>query len=1083
VVVIKSSKGLRLCAGLLLAAFIGSTPAWSQTWNVYQPYTNSFFIPFVGAQKTTPDTFRYIDLTLNYGNSTKTNQFVMDTGSTGITASGDYYQPNTNTDTFMGPGSITYTSSNKIESGKIYLTNVIIHGQGGQTITSEVPILQVLNECPTTNPQCGFVPSGVAYMGVGFGRGGFQSTVPLGNVNPFLGLTGPLASSMRAGYIITNSGSTPGVTLGLTNQNTAGFGSFIKLSPNGATAGCTAPVPSCYYDWTATTASVSVNNQNTGTGSILPDSGIVYMILVTPVASTLPTGGTCPPSAVGSNCAPNGTTVQVSLPGLGNGALYQFTVGGSGNPSQPSAVEYFGGSAMSVNTGVGFYGSIDYLYDAAGGYVGYRWNNAAGSSGFVLPLLALQGNVAFNSGFMTDFPVLLMPGTTTLSGPSNGAGFFMGNVFGPGALTVGSGNFWLMGQNNTYTGGTTVNGGSLTLGPGASLPFGGALTINGGAFNLNGNTQVLGSLAGSGGTLAMGNGMLILNTATANTFGSSITGNGMLILQGGGSLNLTGASSFSGATVVSNSTLAVNGSLGGKVFVGNTGTLSGNGFIGGSVFNAGTLAPGNLGGTLGIGGNYMQAAGSSYQVQVNNTGQSDLVAINGAAALQGGTVAVSAPAGIYAPRTRYTILSAAGGVSGAYAGVTGINYAFLQPSLSYDANNAYLNLQIGGFQQAAQTPNQAAVGAALDVGAPNATGDFATVLGNLATLSASQVLPFLTSISGQNYSGFSNSMVQGAQLFMNNFATQAGGQGAGGATGSRVALAEACDVACDTTSPAVWGAWGGALGGLGTVGAGLGTGTVTYNLGGFATGLDRQVTPTLRAGVTVGYTTGTQWVGGFTGQGFSNTVAAGLYGNYSEGKVYLDGLASYAYSANQMSRGIAVPNLQSRTAQGQTGANQVFGQLEGGYRFDLGGPVDAFVTPFARLQGYTGTQNAFSEFGAQSLDLNVAAQTTSSLRSVLGAQLGGSVDVGLREKLLAQFRLGWSHEYADTNRPVSAALAGAPTVPFTTYGASPQRDGAVVGVSVNTVVADATSLYLRYEGDFSGLDSTHALTAGVRITW
>ena len=148
----------------------------------------------------------------------------------------------------------------------------------------------------------------------------------------------------------------------------------------------------------------------------------------------------------------------------------------------------------------------------------------------------------------------------------------------------------------------------------------------------------------------------------------------------------------------------------------------------------------------------------------------------------------SIPAGIYAPRTRYTILSAAGGLSGAYAGLTGNTFAFLQPSLSYDANNAYLNLQIGGFQQAAQTSNQAAVGAALDVGAPNATGDFATVLGNLATLGASQVLPFLTSISGQNYSGFSNSMVQGAQLFMNNFATQTSGQGAGGSAGSRAGV-------------------------------------------------------------------------------------------------------------------------------------------------------------------------------------------------------------------------------------------------------------------------------------------------------
>jgi uncharacterized protein with beta-barrel porin domain len=405
-------------------------------------------------------------------------------------------------------------------------------------------------------------------------------------------------------------------------------------------------------------------------------------------------------------------------------------------------------------------------------------------------------------------------------------------------------------------------------------------------------------------------------------------------------------------------------------------------------------------------------------------------------------------------------------------------YPFLQSNLSYDANNAYLTLQVGGFAAQALNRNQYAVGTALDASAASATGDYAAVLGTLATATTAQGQAFMTSISGQNYSGFSSSMVQGAQLFMNNFATQAGG-----ATGGRVALAEACDVACDTTSPALWGAWGGALGGLGTVGAGLSTGAVTYNLGGFAAGLDRMMTPNLRAGVTVGYMNGTQWVGSFTGQGFSNTVQAGLYGNYSQGNAYLDGLASYAYSANQMSRGIFIPNLPSRTAQGQTGANQVFGQVEGGYRVDLGGPVDAFVTPFARLQGYTGTQNAFSENGAQSLNLNVAAQTTNSLRSVLGAQLGGGVDVGWREKLMAQFRLGWSHEYADTARPVSAALAGAPTIPFTTYGASLQRDGVVVGVSANTAVAEATSVYLRYEGNISGQDSNHALTAGVRIIW
>jgi hypothetical protein len=67
-VVINSLKSLRLSAGLLLAAFIGSTPAWSQSWNAYQPYTNSFFVPFVAGPNTpnvtAPDTLRYVDLTL-----------------------------------------------------------------------------------------------------------------------------------------------------------------------------------------------------------------------------------------------------------------------------------------------------------------------------------------------------------------------------------------------------------------------------------------------------------------------------------------------------------------------------------------------------------------------------------------------------------------------------------------------------------------------------------------------------------------------------------------------------------------------------------------------------------------------------------------------------------------------------------------------------------------------------------------------------------------------------------------------------------------------------------------------------------
>ena len=1056
-----------LAAGLIVAAPGGSS--WAQSWNLYNG-TTSYFIPYWKQTGSNPNTYEQatmssnpagaqIFLSLNSGTPTL---FTMDTGSSGIIAN-KYIMPTTGL-TSLGQGSQYYDSSGVLLSGNYYLTNVrIMSSQNTVATTATVVALLATNQtCVFTSKNC--TPNSdptPAYMGVGFDRG-VSAITPSGpntNVNPFINVnaSGPYSQ----GYLITNSG----VYLGLTNALTANY-AFVKLMPNPSPAGQASAA------WLQAPMTIAVGGA-TGTGSILPDSGIPYAFLTAPAGANIATSP-CP----GGNCANAGVPVQIYLPGQTTPqiAFYNFTTGGSGNALQPDFVQTVSGPSVFLNTGREFYAGFNYFFDPVNGFVGYQWNQQVPSQyGFVMPIVALQGNVTLPASLSSTFPTYLMS-NTTLSSP--GTVVFQGNLFGPGGLTVASGDISLAGPSNTYQGGTTVNGGNLSLGPGATLPYASSLTMNGGTFNLNGNTQVLSSISGNGGTLAPGGGLLVLNTTQSNTLGSSLSGNGMFVVQGGGSLNLTGNSAgFSGATVVANAGLAVNGSLGGNVFAGPGGTVSGNGTIVGNLFNGGLLAPGNSIGTLTVSGNYSQNSAGVYTTEVVGQGQSDRLNVGGIANL-GGTVFVTALPGLpFAPSTTYTILSAAGGLNGTFASVNEL-YPFLQSNLSYDANNAYLTLQVGGFAAQALNRNQYAVGTALDASAASATGDYAAVLGTLATATTAQGQAFMTSISGQNYSGFSSSMVQGAQLFMNNFATQAGG-----ATGGRVALAEACDVACDTTSPALWGAWGGALGGLGTVGAGLSTGAVTYNLGGFAAGLDRMMTPNLRAGVTVGYMNGTQWVGGFTGQGFSNTVQAGLYGNYSQGNAYLDGLASYAYSANQMSRGIFIPNLPSRTAQGQTGANQVFGQVEGGYRVDLGGPVDAFVTPFARLQGYTGTQNAFSENGAQSLSLNVAAQTTNSLRSVLGAQLGGGVDVGWREKLVAQFRLGWSHEYADTARPVSAALAGAPTIPFTTYGASLQRDGVVVGVSANTAVAEATSVYLRYEGNISGLDSTHALTAGVRIIW
>jgi outer membrane autotransporter protein len=278
-------------------------------------------------------------------------------------------------------------------------------------------------------------------------------------------------------------------------------------------------------------------------------------------------------------------------------------------------------------------------------------------------------------------------------------------------------------------------------------------------------------------------------------------------------------------------------------------------------------------------------------------------------------------------------------------------------------------------------------------------------------------------------------------------------------------------------------AWASALGGLGSV---LGNGnasTLTYNFGGAAAGIDYRIDPRFLVGIGTGYTHGTQWVNSFMGQGWSDSVSVAAYGSFTQGAFYVDALAGYAYYNNQLQRQILIPGLQQRTATGSTGANQFLGQAEAGYKVDVYAPAAASITPFGRLQISSVTQNAFSESGAQSLSLNVAQQTTNSLRTTIGADLGGSIGLGNERKLDLAIRLGWQHEFADTGRPITAAFAGAPGNSFTVFGATPAHDSAVVGLQATTNIAAATQVYLRYDGGVGGGTDNHALNVGVRFGW
>src|SRR5258708_32333880 len=124
---------------------------------------------------------------------------------------------------------------------------------------------------------------------------------------------------------------------------------------------------------------------------------------------------------------------------------------------------------------------------------------------------------------------------------------------------------------------------------------------------------------------------------------------------------------------------------------------------GNTTINGGTLSPGNSIGLLTMQGSLVFTAASSYMVEVSPA-NADRTNVTGTATLGGATVNASFAPGTYAAK-QYTILNAAGGVSGTFAGPVNTNLpANFSSSLSYDANNAFLNLTLN-FTPGPSAPN------------------------------------------------------------------------------------------------------------------------------------------------------------------------------------------------------------------------------------------------------------------------------------------------------------------------------------------------------------------------------------------
>ncbi|HMN51109.1 MAG TPA: autotransporter-associated beta strand repeat-containing protein, partial [Xanthobacteraceae bacterium] len=223
---------------------------------------------------------------------------------------------------------------------------------------------------------------------------------------------------------------------------------------------------------------------------------------------------------------------------------------------------------------------------------------------------------------------------------------FSGVIQGAGSITIDNHHLVLTGTN-TYTGPTTLRTSNaiLTLGDGGTT----------------------GSVAGN----IVNTGQVRLNRSDDYNFSNLISGTGQLIHNGTGNTTLTANNTYTGLTTINAGTLTIQGSItsSSEVIVNNNATLAGTGYVPGVTINTGgVLSPGTTAGTLHVSGNLTFQPGSVLAIHVAPT-TSTRVDITGTAALNGSVQVTGANVSYGSARTT-TILSATGGVTGTFTGVT-----------------------------------------------------------------------------------------------------------------------------------------------------------------------------------------------------------------------------------------------------------------------------------------------------------------------------------------------------------------------------------------------------------------------------
>jgi len=830
------------------------------------------------------------------------------------------------------------------------------------------------------------------------------------------------------------------------------------------------------------------------------------------------------------NSSTAGSATITNNPGIGNGGMTTFgTLGGTDTANAGTA--HITNNSSGTTSFLAQTSAMNAtITNNAGGGTNFQdqstaanatiINNNGGSTNFGVPIVgtdtatAGSANITNNAGGTTEFTAATTAGNAIIT--NNAGGFVQFGDSGAGASTATAGNSTIDNSGTvSFNALTTAGNAVITTNSGGNVFFfdsstgGNArfITNAGGTFDMSGLTaagMTAGSIEGAGSYILGAKNLTVGSNNLSTAVSGVISGaGGSLTKVGTGMLTLTNTNTYSGATNVNGGTLVVDGSiaLSSLTTVNAGGTLAGSGTVGNIAIAGGTLAPGSAGGSifgpLTVTGNLSFTAASTYMIQVNST-NAGRTNVSGTATLNGATVSVS-----YLTTTlqsQYTMLHATTAVSGTFNPAVVSNNSNISSTLSYDANDVFLNTKLNFTTPTGPlTTNQQNVANAL-TGFFNRTGSIPMAFAMLSPQG-------LTIASGELGTGVIQSSIKADDLFLNllldpTIAGRSGGFTAQSVTPTGYADEEALAYAAKrsgtaserdayamaTKAPLLaplplnrWSVWASGYGGSETINgnAVVGSQDLTARVWGVASGADYKISPDSLIGFALGGGGTNYSLANGLGSGRTDMFNAGFYGRQNIGAAYLSGAFAYGWHDVTTNRIVALGGFDM--LQGRFQAETFSGRFEGGYRF---------ATPFMGITPYAAAQvisfnlpnySEASQTGGGLFALNYAAETVTDTRTELG--LRGDKSFAMPDGVLTlRGRAAWAHDY-DPNRAVTAIFQALPGASFVVNGARPDADSALVSASAERKWLNGFSVAGVFEGEFSGNVTSYAGKGVVKYSW